>query len=452
MKAWFIIPWCVLVAAAGMAAEPGEPDDLHRTHLAGGFSEPIALDVSKDGRAWIAERRGAIKTWDPATGAVQEVGRLPVFTGPEDGILGMVLDPGFATNQWLYLYHSTPGILENRLSRFSVRQGSIDAASRKTLIAVSTRIPKPNHSGGGLDMDAQGHLYLGVGDYTIVGDSDGFAPLDERPGRAFHDSQRTAANTADPHGKILRVHPEPDGSVSIPPGNLFPPGMARTRPDIFVMGVRNPFRLSVDRPTGRLFWGDVGPDALLADRGRGPVGFDEFNMTRTAGNFGWPYFAADNRPYVDFDFATRTSGAPFDPAHPRNTSPNNTGLTELPPARPAMLWYPPGFSTRWPALGSGARSAMAGPVCRPQPAAPRRWPARYEGAVVLWDWERGRIWAAWLDANDRVERLEPIASRDRFLRPIAARFGGDGALLVIEWGSNWADNRDAALVHVAPRP
>lgn len=444
--------WTSIVVAIHCLAVDPDPGTLRRAPVAGDLSEPIALDVSSDGRAWIAERRGAIKTWDPVSGTVREVGRLSVFTGPEDGILGMVLDPGFATNHWIYLYHSTPGILENRLSRFTVREGALDPASQKVLLSVSTRIPKPNHSGGGLDFDGSGNLYLGVGDYTIVGDSDGYAPLDERPGRAFHDSQRTAGNTDDLHGKILRVHPEPDGSFSIPAGNLFAPGTPRTRPEIFVMGVRNPFRLCVDRATGRLFWGDVGPDALAADPGRGPAGFDEFNVTRAAGNFGWPYFSADNRPYVAFDFATRTSGTVFDPSRPQNRSPNNTGLVELPPAQPAVLWYPPGFSTRWPALGSGARSAMAGPVCRPNPAASRHWPSRYDGAVVLWDWERGRIWAAWMDASDRIERLESVAPTDRFLRPIAARFGTDGALLVLEWGSKWSDNRDAGLVRIAPMP
>ena len=189
MNACLRVACALVVAVHAMAAEP-EATALHRTPLATGFSEPIALDVSTDGRAWMAERRGVIKTWDPVSGVVRESGRLHVFTGPEDGILGMVLDPGFSTNHWLYLYHSTPGILENRLSRFTVVGDALDPASQKILLSVPTRIPKPNHSGGGLDFDHQGNLYLGVGDYTVVGDSDGFAPLDERPGRALHDSQR----------------------------------------------------------------------------------------------------------------------------------------------------------------------------------------------------------------------------------------------------------------------
>ena len=65
----------------------------------------------------------------------------------------------------------------------------------------------------------------------------------------------------------------------------------------------NPFRLSIDRKSGWLYWGDVGPDARQADPQRGPVGLDEWNRTQAAGNFGWPYCIGDNQPYVDYDFA-----------------------------------------------------------------------------------------------------------------------------------------------------
>ncbi len=424
---------------------------LHRTVLGAGWSwhEPISLDVAGDGAVYVAERRGGLFRWDPVTGNVREFGRLEVFTGPEDGLLGFVLHPGFITNHWIFAYHSTPGVLENRLSRFTVTNGVLDAASHRILLRIPTLIPKPNHSGGGLDFDAAGNIYLGTGDYTLAGGSDGFAPLDERPGHELNDSQRTAANTADLRGKILRVHPESDGGLILPAGNLFPPGTPHARPEIYVMGVRNPFRLAVDRPSGRLFWGDVGPDATGPDPARGPAGFDEFNVTRTAGNFGWPYFLADNRPYAAFDFSNRTPGRLFDPSHPVNASVNNTGRRDLPPARPAFLWYPPGQSSRWPVLGSGARSAMAGPVFRfRSDVLARGWPADLDGAVVLWDWERGWLLAVWLDPEDHLSRIQRILPGEKFRRPISARFGPDGALYLLEWGSNWAENRDAALVRV----
>ncbi|MCO7089445.1 PQQ-dependent sugar dehydrogenase, partial [Pseudomonas aeruginosa] len=133
------------------------------------------------------------------------------------------------------------------------------------------------------------------------------------------------ANTNDLRGKILRIHPEADGSYTIPEGNLFPApsvpngGTAgsttaplgeprRTRPEIYTMGHRNPFRISVDPKTGFLYWGDIGPDAGQPKDDRGPAGQDEVGQARKAGNFGWPYFVGDNKAYHQYDFATGQSG------------------------------------------------------------------------------------------------------------------------------------------------
>lgn len=437
--------------AADVATAPRDLPKLRRTVLATGLHEPIALDVASDGKVYIAERKGALKVWETNPAEAHQIGRLDVFAGPEDGILGLVLDPGFATNHWVYLYHSTPGVLENRVSRFTLVDGLLDSTTQKVLLRIPTRIPKPNHSGGCVGFDRAGNLYASTGDYTLAGESDGFAPLDWRPGRELNDSARTAANTADLRGKILRIHPEPDGTYTIPAGNLFPMGNPKARPEIYIMGCRNPFRFSVDARTGWLYWGDVGPDSPGPSPSRGPAGFDEFNVAREAGNYGWPFFSADNRPYRHFDFGRKESGAAFDPGHPVNDSPNNTGLRELPRARGAFLWYPPGLSTRWPEVGSGARSAMAGPVYHFEAtlASARKLPAHFDGAVILHEWERGWILAAWLDAaGEQVLRLEPLVPGHKFKRPIHIRTGPDGALYVLEWGSNWADNADAALIRI----
>ena len=93
------------------------------------------------------------------------------------------------------------------------------------------------------------------------------------------------------------------------------------------MGCRNPFRISVDQKTGFVYWGEVGPDAYGFKEGRGPAGLDEFNQARAPGNFGWPYFIGDNKPYWKYDFAKNVlPGKSSDPAHPVNTSPNNTSV------------------------------------------------------------------------------------------------------------------------------
>jgi cytochrome c len=418
--------------------------------LATNLFEPIQLSIAKDGRVFLAERHGAIKVWNARNGSTEVVGQLEVFTGPEDGLLGLALDPGFLTNHWVYLFHSTPGVLENRVSRFTISDGKLDLGSQKILLRIPTLAKKPNHSGGGLGFDARGNLYASTGDYTFINDSQGYAPLDRRPGREVFDSERTAANSNDPRGKILRIHPEPDGSYTIPAANLFAPGTPKTLPEIYIMGCRNPFRFTIDEKTGWLIWGDVGPDAQAADPKRGPAGFDEFNLAKQAGNFGWPYFAADNKPYVQYDFATHESGAAFDPAHPVNDSLNNTGIRDLPPAQPAFIWYPPGPSARFPEVGSGARSAMAGSIYHfdEKLDSRRKFSREHDGALFIFDWERSWIGEARLDAEGRLQKLDTFVPDIKIKRPISMAFGPDGALYVIQWGSAWYNNKDSELARI----
>ena len=96
--------------------------------------------------------------------------------------------------------------------------------------------------------------------------SNGYTPINDaatyNPGL---DERRGSGNTNDLRGKILRIHVQDDGSYTIPSGNLFPSVRAKTRPEIFVMGLRNPYRMAVDKATGAVMWGDYGPDAGNAD-------------------------------------------------------------------------------------------------------------------------------------------------------------------------------------------
>ena len=143
----------------------------------------------------------------------------------------------------------------------------------------------------------------------------------------------------------MRIRPKDDGSYTIPEGNLFTTdeeGLA----EIYVMGTRNPFRMAVNKRTGELIWGDVGPDAGGDNEARGPKGYDEFNRTSNAGNFGWPFCIAENLPYREYDFATGKSGPAYNCAEPINNSPNNTGVDTLPPSQPAWIAYTYGFTRK----------------------------------------------------------------------------------------------------------
>ena len=447
-------PTDIPAALLEMPRASNTPDEsFEKVVLAQGLDEPIQLCIASSGDVVFAERRGGVKRWNSADRSVTLLGRLDVFSGSEDGLLGLALDPGYATNHWLYVFRSHPGILENQVCRFTVVGDHLSLDSEKVLLRIPTLAKKPNHSGGGLGFDAQGNLYASTGDYTFIQDSEGFSPLDQRPGREVHDSERTAANSNDLRGKILRVHPEPDGTYTIPAGNLFAPGTDKTRPEIYIMGCRNPFRFTVDGPTGWLIWGDVGPDAVQPNENRGPAGFDEFNLARGAGNFGWPYFIADNKAYRRYDFQTKLSGEAFDPQAPVNDSPNNTGIRNLPAAQPALIWYPPGPTTRFPELGSGPRSAMAGPIFhfRRELPSETQFPASKDGSLFIWEWERGWINEVRLSPAGRLESIKPFARNLTFKRPISMAFGADGALYVIEWGTAWYNNKDSQLVRIEHR-
>jgi cytochrome c len=428
--------------------------------------DPMELAVAPDGRVFYAERAGAIKMWKPETKATVVIARIKVFDGLEDGMLGLALDPNFMKNGWIYLNHSLPETTRDgngkkagviRVSRYTLVGERLDLATEKKIIDIPTQREECCHVGGSLAFDAKGNLYFSIGDNTNPFGSDGYSPVDERAGRSPWDAQKSAANPNDLRGKVSRIHPERDGSYTIPEGNLFKPGTSGTRPEIYAMGCRNPFRISVDQKTGILYWGDVGPDAGGMRENRGPCGYDEVNQARHAGFFGWPYFIADNKPYWHWDFTANTNDYKHDSSHPLNQSPNNTGLHELPPAEPAFIFYPPGPSTRFPAVGSGGRTAMAGPVYYfdEKLQSPHKLPREFDHTLFIYEWTREWIIAMHLDADNNIAkdaagklRMERFCPHMTFKRPIDLELGPEGCLYLIEYGTAWGNNKDSQIVRL----
>ena len=330
--------------------------------------------------------------------------------------------------------------------------GEAEAGSEHLLLSIRTD-GGCCHEAGSLAFGPGGNLYISTGDDTNPFHSQGYTPIDDRSGRAKFDAQRSAANSMDLRGKILRIRPRPAGGYSVPAHNLFPHGGGR--PEIYAMGLRNPFRISVDSKTGWLYFGDVGPDALTGSATRGPRGYDEINRARTAGNFGWPYCIANNKPYIDYDFDTGVSSAPFSCAAPTNDSPNNTGSATLPPTRGALLWYPYGTSSRFPELGSGSsRTALAGPVYRPPPGGRSKhvhvFPRRYDGELFIYDWSRSWVKTVQFNKAGRPVKIHPFGTQWKFRRPIDMELGSDGALYELEWGTRFdGRNDDSGLYKIA---
>lgn len=415
--------------------------------------EPMEMVIFDDGRVLYLERRGDVKLFNPAEKKTKTIATFDVsITGNyEDGMLGVALDPDYKNNHWIYINYSPAGnIPKQNVSRFEMIGDSLIRSSEKIVLEIPTQRETCCHSGGHLEFGPEGDLYISTGDNTSSKESDGFSPIDERPGRAPFDAQKSSGNTHDLRGKILRIHPEPDGSYTVPDGNLFPKDGSQGKPEIYVMGTRNAFRFTVDDHNSILYWGDVGPDGGITNE-RGPQSHDEFNQARKPGNYGWPYFVADNKAYADFDFATNTVGPKFNPDEPVNTSPNNTGSRILPPAQKPMIWYPYGVSKEFPILGTGSRSAMSGPVFYYDDFknAKSRFPKYYDGKLFIYEWARSWVKVVSFDEDVNLARIEPFMPEQEWYKPIDMKFGPDGSLYVLQYGANYFEhNPDSRLVRI----
>jgi cytochrome c len=400
----------------------------------GALDEPMMFEVARDGSVFIIERKGVLKRFDQRTRSMATLATFDVFTGNEQGLIGMTLDPNFDSNRWIYLQYAPLNESVFKLVRYEIDGDKLKQGSEKVMLTIPVDREHTSHTGGGMAWDNDGNLFLTVGNNT---GNRLTAQTDERPGYSYLDDQRGASNTNDLRGKILRIHPEPDGTYTIPEGNLFPVGTNRTRAEIYTMGHRNVWRVFVDSNTGWIYWGEIGPDQD-ADTETGPRGYDEHNQAKGPGFFGWPYFIADNQPIPKYDFINNKVGEKLDPLTPRNTSPNNTGLVDLPPAQPALIYYPYAASEKFPLVGSSSRCAIGGPVYRradfSNPARP--YPAYYEGTWLIADYSRFWIMAVTLDDDGNYQSMEQFAPHYRPVQPLDIKFGPDGDLYVLEYGSN----------------
>lgn len=429
------------------------PDSSRFTHmmLAQGLDEPMEMAILPGLDVLIVERKGAVKLYDAKSQQIKTIAHFNVFSGIEDGMLGVAADPNFKENHWIYLYYGVAGDKNvSNLERYELIDGQINMASKKVLLQVPTQRTYCCHSAGYVTFDSDGLLYLSTGDNTNAEEIEGHNPTDERPGRSLSDGQGTTANSKDYRGKILRIKPEADGTYSIPDGNLFPKDGSEGHPEIYVMGCRNPFRVSIDPKTKYVYWGDVGPDTNVPAE-ENFLSYDEINQAKKAGFFGYPYFLGNNEGFPKYDFATKKEGPKQDPQHPVNNSPNNTGIQNLPPAQPAFIWYGKGESKRWPLVGKGGASAMAGPVYYSDmyPNAKYKLPEYYNGKLFIYEWIRKWIMAVTIDKDGNYVSMEPFLPHLKVIAPMDMQIATDGAIYMLAYGTNWfAKNTDAGLIRV----
>jgi glucose/arabinose dehydrogenase/cytochrome c551/c552/type 1 glutamine amidotransferase len=447
---------------------PPDGNRFTKVPLVGGeFYEPLEMAILPDNDILIAQRRGEILLYKPDTDTLTQVALLDVYhkalnkpgVNAEEGLLGLQKDPNFATNNWIYVYYAPTGDESvNRLSRFKFKDDIFDMASEQKILDVGSDREICCHTGGSIAFGPDDLLYLSTGDnstpFNEKGEkyvNNGFAPLNDVPGHQQYDARRSSGNTNDLRGKILRIKVNEDGSYDIPDGNLFAVGTEKTRPEIYTMGHRNPYRISVDPKKGHLFWGEVGPDARGDSLGiRGPRGYDEMNLALKAGNFGWPLFIGDNYPYHAYDYETGTTGAAFDPEKPINDSRNNTGLRELPPTTPAYIYYPYDETPDFPQVGTGGRNAMAGPTYYSDLYQDGGGlPAYYDGKTIIYEWMRGWMMAVTLFEDGTFNKMEPFASDITVNNLMDVELGPDGRLYLLEYGSGWfQQNDDSGLSYI----
>lgn len=214
--------------------------------VAVGFTEVVTLDQPMvfttrpgfDELWYVAERPGRVRViGDGIDEVVLDIGD-DTTTEAERGLLGLAFSPN---GEYLYLsYTDDDG--DTQLDEYGiVEDGTVDTNSRRTILQFDQ--PYPNHNGGHVTFGTDGYLYLGLGD-----------------GGAADDPERTSLDPQTLLGKLIRIDPSTpaDGfAYSVPADNPFV-GVEGARPEIWSLGLRNPWRFSFDPATGDLWIGDVG--------------------------------------------------------------------------------------------------------------------------------------------------------------------------------------------------
>ncbi|MES2288541.1 MAG: PQQ-dependent sugar dehydrogenase [Pseudomonadota bacterium] len=231
-------------------------DLFHVRRVGTGFTQPVFVKGIPNGfgRVFVVEKGGRIKLMNTTSGGVLPTPFLDVSsqvsTSGERGLLGLAFDPNFTTTHIFYIYMiNTTGNIEVR--KYRTMLGNDDVADPTSSDVILT-IPHPgadNHNGGWIDIGPDGNLYIGTGDGGGSGD----------PGN-------NAQNASSLLGKMLRIDPRSDAfptdplrDYAIPATN--PYATSGGSPEIWLSGLRNPFRASFDT-TGNLYIGDVGQDAI----------------------------------------------------------------------------------------------------------------------------------------------------------------------------------------------
>jgi len=227
------------------------PTGFSRVQVASGISSPTVMAFAPDGRIFVAQQNGALRVIKNGALLATPFLQLTVNSSGERGLIGVALDPNFATNQYVYVYYTLPDGSRNRISRFTGNGDVVVAGSEVVVLNLDPLSSATNHNGGAMHFK-NGLLYVAIGENA---------------------NGANAQNLDTYHGKILRINP----NGSVPAGNPFTTGSEQRR-RVWAYGLRNPYTFDVQPGTGRIFVNDVGQST-----------WEEINDATTGGlNFGWP--------------------------------------------------------------------------------------------------------------------------------------------------------------------
>jgi glucose/arabinose dehydrogenase len=225
------------------------------------YDQPVLVTHAGDdsGTLYVVEQTGRIWPMTPGEQATEPFLDLrdSIVTSYEQGLLGLAFHPSFAQNGRLFVDYTRAGDGATVISEFTAAGDVVDRATERQLLVIDQ--PYANHNGGHITFDATGMLLIGTGDGGGGGD-----PL---------------GSGQDPStllGKLLRIDVDGDQPYGIPADNGFA-GSETHRPEIHALGLRNPWRFSVDPVGGHVFIGDVGQGSFeevsVMPQGRGGQSF-----------------------------------------------------------------------------------------------------------------------------------------------------------------------------------
>ena len=259
----FLSSLCLMLLSMISTGSFAQPNIALSPVITTGLSGPMQLVNAGDGskRVFIVQKAGSVRAYDSTFQFLATLVTIPNITSSgERGLLSMAFHPNYKNNGFFYLYYTNAdGDLE--ISRYRISANDANVADPASRVIVIT-IPHPiysNHNGGDLHFGQDGFLYLSTGDGGSGGDPNG-----------------NGQNTNSLLGKILRFNVNTSLTppyYTVPTGNPF-------GNEVFVLGLRNPYRWSFDRQTGDMWIGDVGQDAWEE------INFRAANALNGA-NFGW---------------------------------------------------------------------------------------------------------------------------------------------------------------------